>query len=144
MEKSQVIEIKAKKFKAFMKHFEEFFEKGGGLQEVFQEVGEKNQDFTERRFTSGKHDPDMNAWQPLSPRTVSRKGHSDILIDTTTLKNSIEKEVTPEELIVGTNTPYGKYHQYGTSNIPQRAFLGFEPEEIQWAIDTIIGKLEEL
>ena len=67
-------------------------------------------------------------WPALAPSTVARKGHSRILIDTrrlirsVTLESSADKviEITDNSLVFGTNVPYARYHEEGTSRLPKR------------------------
>jgi phage gpG-like protein len=70
------------------------------------------------------------------------------LVRTGTLRGSISSAVFPDEVHVGTNIFYGKYHQYGTTKVPARAFLGLTPadrDELQGIIENhiedILGRL---
>jgi HK97 gp10 family phage protein len=48
-------------------------------------------------------------------------------VDTGRLRQSITSAITGQRSVaVGTNTTYGKYHQFGTRNTPARPFLGFD------------------
>ena len=96
-----------------------------------------------------------NAWKPLDPKTVEKKGSAIPLIDTGNLRSNIMvvSHVDKDELrgIIGTNTPYGKYHEFGApeAGVPRRPFLApaakyaeqnakevFE-EEINLALETV-------
>ena len=63
-------------------------------------------------------------WAPLSQATIDRKKSSRPLIDTQTLRNSINAQVvSPTAITFGTNVPYAAFHQFGTRRIPRRSFL---------------------
>jgi HK97 gp10 family phage protein len=66
-------------------------------------------------------------WEPLKPETVARKAKGDTpLLETGELRRSIEHNVDSDgkDAYVGTNDPIAKYHEFGTSRIPARSFLG--------------------
>ena len=57
-----------------------------------------------------------------------------ILVATGELRRSLAskdgmsiEQVSPTELRFGTAVPYGRFNQYGTSNMPARPFLGITP-----------------
>ena len=107
-------------------------EEGPG-EEVMREMGEEGMlDIDVRYATQG-----YGTWQPLSPVTVSKKGHGTILIDTATMKQSTEiVEVTANSVVV--RVPVGgkdaeEYvplrHQLGDTNknLPQRKIVEDTP-----------------
>lgn len=60
-----------------------------------------------------------------------RKTDSRLLMATGALRNSLaqqtastELEITPTRLTYGTRVPYGRFHEYGTSRMPARPFIG--------------------
>ena len=55
-------------------------------------------------------------WKPLSPNTVAnrRKGSSAILQDTGRLRQSFDYKLTPDAVIVGTQSKIASYHNDGT------------------------------
>lgn len=70
-------------------------------------------------------------WPQLAKSTQQervRLGFSanEPLFRTGELRNSIKHEVSRDGHIgfVGTDVPYAKYHEFGTSTIPARSFLG--------------------
>ena len=71
---------------------------------------------------------DGDPWAPLSPSTLAaraRKGtgskfYAAILRDTGVLFNSLYAEVSSDEIVIGTNTEYARYHHEGTSRMPAR------------------------
>jgi phage gpG-like protein len=58
-----------------------------------------------------QQDPWGNAWSPLSP--LSRSGQA--LLDTGRMRNSIDKQISGETLLVGTNVCYALTHQFGAT-----------------------------
>lgn len=78
-----------------------------------------------------ERDPDGVPWKPLKYPRRNSKGRDRILQDTGLMRTSVTAmggqntdEIGPTWLEWGTSVPYAKYHQYGTSRIPQRQFLG--------------------
>ncbi len=84
-----------------------------------------------RQFdTQGGHA--SGRWAPLKPETVrakASKGHDPrILRATEALMNSLSRrggpgqklQITPGLLVFGSDVDYGRYHQSGTSRMPQR------------------------
>jgi HK97 gp10 family phage protein len=66
-------------------------------------------------------------WTPLKPETIARKTTGDKpLLETGELRDSITHNVDAngKDAYVGTNDPVAKYHEFGTSHIPARPFLG--------------------
>lgn len=79
-----------------------------------------------------ERDPDGVPWKPLKYPRRNSKGRDRILQDTGLMRTSVTAggggqnidEIGPTYLEWGTSVPYAKYHQYGTSRIPVRQFLG--------------------
>jgi phage gpG-like protein len=44
---------------------------------------------------------------------------------------------------IGTDVPYGKFHQFGTIKLPVREFLGFSKPDIQVVQDLLIHRVVE-
>ena len=66
------------------------------------------------------------------------------LIKTGTLRGSIQTVVGTDEVEIGTNIEYAKYHQLGTKRIPQRAFLGLtdtDQNELQRVIENYVANI---
>lgn len=88
-------------------------------------------------------------WKPLSPKYKAwkegrntrmsarrrrtpgfRPRGTKILVLQGYLKRSIHSLVTGKKRVaVGTNVPYGEYHQYGTGKMPRRRFLGWNKQD---------------
>lgn len=78
----------------------------------------------QKQFYSNS-DPDGNKWAPLSPVTIARKKQNKdkILTEYTPLRKSVRVNVLQEGLQLTAGVPYAKYHQQGTSKMPQRVIL---------------------
>lgn len=89
----------------------------------------------ERGFFASSSGPDGQAWAPLSPVTVKKKGHSIILREsyemmaglTGTSATSV-RETNPTMLEFGTSRNWAWVHQEGSSRIPQRMMVGMTDE----------------
>ena len=87
----------------------------------------------------GRSSPDGEPWPELSPVTIKRKGHDIPLVDKLRLKPSVLEldhpdhvgGVTNRGLLFGTSVDYGFYHQFGTSRIPQREFVGMSEASLE-------------
>lgn len=89
-----------------------------------------------------EHDPVGKAWKPLSPRTIARKGHDQILFETGALMNSpggqtadsiklVFREGDGTYLVFGTGVEYAHWHMTGTTRMPARPFLGLNDELLE-------------
>lgn len=63
--------------------------KKNGMATIFRQVGAKAEQIVQLAFSSGG----FGKWQPLNPKTISRKKSSSILIDSAELRKSISSEV---------------------------------------------------
>lgn len=63
------------------------------------------------------------------PKTKAKKGRDDILIDTSSLIDSVIYQVTGNTLEVGTAMTYAPLLQLGTKNMPAREFLGISDDD---------------
>jgi len=102
-------------------------------------------EITYRNFTSeGRRGG--GSWKRLADSTVAKKGHSQILVDTGDLQESVTRpdaqwqilDYTSNGFQFGTQRPWAFVHQYGSSKpgrprIPARPFLRFLPsDEARW------------
>lgn len=76
-----------------------------------------------------------------------RKADPRLLVATGALRASLasqtsesQRVITPTELRFGTQVPYGRFHEYGTSRLPARPFIGM-PEAISREIVNIMHRL---
>lgn len=101
-------------------------------------------------------DPGGTAWAPLAPSTIAAKGHSNILVDTNRLLNSltgpgpdairrVEGQRGNYQLVFGTNVEYAVFHDTGTATMPARPAVGFSDETLDKMTDHVLdGAVEQL
>lgn len=85
-------------------------------------------------------------WPQLADATQEQRvslgfSANEPLLRTGELKNSIEHKVSSDgkDGWVGTDVPYAKYHEFGTSKIPARPFLGGALAQNEEKIKDIFG-----
>ena len=123
------VDIQAKGLDAAMGRLEALkkqLDTGPGMQTMLEFGREGMRDVDERFATRG-----YGKWAPLSPITIARKGHNQILIDTSNMRRAVGiSEVTDTRVVI--TVPHGGrsndkavpgYHQYGTDKIPQRKIV---------------------
>ena len=114
----------------------------GDLTPLMQAIGSVLEGSTRQRFED-EQDPDGVSWTVLMPSTVrAKRGYTGILKGKSPrseggrgnsmeggLMQTIRWEATSDTLVLGTDKPYGKYHQTGTRHMPRRAFLGLSEDD---------------
>lgn len=107
----------------------------GNLTPLMQAIGSVLEGSTRQRFAD-KQSPNGVAWAVLMPSTVKAKnGRSNILVDSGDLIRSITFHATSDSVVIGTDRPYGKYHQTGTkkangtTKMVARPFLGLSEDD---------------
>jgi phage virion morphogenesis protein len=127
--------------------------------ELMENVGEVLVGSVKKRFAQGK-DPEGNQWKPV------RRGGSP-LVDTGSLRDSIEYAVAGGTVLVGSNKPQALIHQKGGTikpkkgkylkfkgldgkdvfvkevTIPARPYLGINDEDIAEVKGTIVDWLAD-
>lgn len=72
-------------------------------------------------------------WKPLSPKTIERKGSSQILIDTGRMRadatSPANQNLSGDSVRLFVPTEYAHWHQYGGGRTPQRKFFVVRPDE---------------
>lgn len=87
----------------------------GDLTPLMRGIGALLEGSTRDRFRT-KRDPGGVAWANLAPETVkSKNARGGILVDHGDLMRSITYHASSQAVAVGTDRPYGKYHQTGTN-----------------------------
>lgn len=77
---------------------------------------------TEAKRVLGTYD---YGWPALKPSTIAGKSTGDSpLLETGDLRDSIERDVQTDKAYVGSNSNKALWHEFGTSRIPPRPFLG--------------------
>lgn len=104
------------------------------IEEVLTNIGSVIVTQTRVRIQKDKYDPDGVPWQKLSDRyAASKTGSGGILVWHGDLYDSIDSQVSGDELVVGSNLEYAATHQYGDERkawgkvdavYPKRSFLG--------------------
>ncbi|WP_299072873.1 phage virion morphogenesis protein [uncultured Paraglaciecola sp.] len=127
--------------KQLLKALNKFIKAGGELEPALHEIGDLLIGSTQARRTL-EQAPDGTPWEPLSPITIERKGHSRILENTGILFDNLAKQITGNELHFGaTLKDYANMQQEGgitspnsmipNKTIPARPFIGLsESDEI--------------
>lgn len=90
---------------------------------LLDQMGEALLGFHRQRFQD-QESPDGEAWQELSARYKKRKkrNRNKILTLDGVLRNTLRWQIRGNEMLFGTDRPYGAIHQFGgTINIPARS-----------------------
>lgn len=119
----------------------------GDLAPLMQAIGSVLEGSTRQRFAD-KESPNGVAWAVLMPSTIKAKnGRSNILVDSGDLIRSITFHASSDSVLIGTDRPYGKYHQTGTkkadgsTKMVARPWLGLSQQDQFDINDLIVGYL---
>jgi phage virion morphogenesis protein len=100
-----------------------------------------------RKAFLAQEDPDGIPWEPsfaAFKRSFTGRG-GGTLYDTGNLFHSIQQyTISPLEQAIGTDVPYGQFHQYGTMKMPKREFLGFNEDDERLALNVMIQKVKAI
>jgi phage virion morphogenesis protein len=100
---------------------------------------------TRHRIDSEKRDPWGKSWPRWSPEYAkTRHANQSLLMSSGLLRDSITHQITRSGVIVGSNRFYAKWHQEGTSKMPERAFLGIGPDDAEEIEQTVIRNIRKL
>lgn len=112
-------------------------------------VGELLVEAAQGRFRE-QRGPDGQAWAPLSPAYAKRKAKkgrdpSIVLVLNRYLVDTLRYQVQDDELLVGTDRPYGAVHQLGhpEKNIPARPYLGLSSDDRARVLEVFNDYLED-
>lgn len=98
-----------------------------------------------RNYFEADAGPGGTRWKPLSPATVARKGHGEILEDTLAMRRAVTetgsagaiRDVFDEGHNAGLSfglddgeIPYWKFHDQPTGALPWRPFIGITEREV--------------
>ena len=125
-------------------------------EKCMQRLGAVVLDDIDKRFMTRGY----GTWAPLSPRTIKRKGHDFVLIDTGIMFNSAQiTKLTRGMVSVGVlqggknhNPDIPEYHQEGTKRMPQRKIIDVTPklkealvqETAHWVADMVKAAQKEV
>lgn len=119
---------------------------GSDLSPAFRDIGEHLLESTQQRM-SQEVTPSGEAWEPLSPNTVKKKALSSqsgkILRGYGTLADTLNYQLSNNQLMFGSNMEYAATHQFGReeANIPAREFLGISSEDESEILDILRSHL---
>lgn len=104
----------------------------GDLTPAMSAIGEYMVLRTEERFDQ-EQSPSGQPWAPLTTAYLEQKRRKNkilkILQREGDLIRTIVYNAEKDFVEVGTNRDYGEYHQFGTSKMPARPYLGVNPED---------------
>lgn len=119
----------------------------GNLEPMFRDMGEALKNSVDARFVAGV-DPDGSPWTPLSPVTLAKKTHPNILIESGLLRGINYRE-SPDKVKIGTGEKYGAIHQLGGQagrgrkvDIPARPYLGLSADDQEHVLEIVQEYLE--
>lgn len=116
----------------------------------------RNLERQHKKYFDTETGPDGSKWPPLKDRTVIRKGHEKILVDTGALRRSLVSthssgvrividEPAGRTLSFGTDVEYSVFHDTAKGNRPARRHVGVKPEYVNGFGERVIDfALEEL
>lgn len=98
------------------------------------------------RRSRSQTDPDGNRWASLAPSTLARKRKlgqpATILTATGDMWRSLRIVFTDKFAEITITAAYSRFHQNGTSKMPQRKILGMNQEIINYAVRVIRGYIQ--
>lgn len=119
-------------------------ERLGDLRTPLEDIREYLHQSTDERFRQ-QVGPDGSPWAPLAPSTLARKKGPRTLRESGDLQDTLRGQVQGDELLFGTDRPYGAVHQFGQKagasghnrrgspipwgDIPARPYLGLSAED---------------
>lgn len=112
--------------------------------ETFEAISDSLVKF-HQSFFANQSSPGGDRWAPLSPITIARKGHATILVETDSMRRSVAgrrhqdhiESFSTNEMSWGTKDEKAAFHQYGTSRMPARPFVGWSDESIDSAVELV-------
>ena len=112
------------------------------LTPAFRSIGEVLLESTQERM-SNEQAPDGSGWEQLSVFTLMNKektGQSNkILRGFGTLADTLNYQISANQLQLGSNLEYAATHQFGRedANIPERPFLGLSENDKNDVLDIL-------
>lgn len=103
------------------------------LSPLMSDIGTYVKGRLEQGFAS-ESDPYGKAWSPLAASTLRQKVGGSILTDKGAMRGSLTSIPSAQQVEVGVSAPYAKFHQRGTSKMPQRGMVpdkGLPPRDVQ-------------
>lgn len=102
---------------------------------VIKKVAEEEVANVQERIRNSKTDPEGRAWSPWSMATLRQRqadgtAGNGLLYRTGSLLGSIQYRISQKTLTIFSNVGYAKFHQFGTSKMDARPFLGWSRTSI--------------
>lgn len=109
--------------------------------------------YTHAQYFATNTGPDGNAWPPLAPSTIKRKGHNKILIETGRLIQSLTEQISggageairdvvvmhdETDIIFGTMVEYSGLHDQAVGSRPARRHVGVNDQFLDGFCDRLI------
>ena len=117
------------------------------FRKLWEAFGEIMGDIEREQFETEGH----GEWPGLAASTIERKGHSEILVDTGKLRDSLVNpaaamQISARSMSYGTDVDYAGYHQSGTPKMPQRQVISdpFRVEDRRRLETAMIGWIDEI
>jgi phage gpG-like protein len=114
---------------------------------LFNSLGNAKWDELLRRIGSTVEEQTINHFQtqsgPEGPWPSTQRGGAALVL-TGRLRGSISHIVSGEQVAIGTNVFYGKFHQTGTSRTPRRMFLGLNETDKEELRDVVVDFISSL
>lgn len=103
----------------------------GKIHKLLTDVGQAVVDQTRDRFYSTKLAPNGRRWPAWKKSYAKRNPPGSLLLQSTTLAESVRARVEGNRAIIATDCVYAKTHQYGSTkrNISKREFLGLSKRD---------------
>ena len=115
---------------------------------VIKKVAVEEVAATQERIRNSKTDPEGRPWTPWSMATMrqrQKEGNAGqgLLYRTGSLLNSIQYRISNKTLTIFSNVGHGKFHQFGTSKMDARPFLGWSRTSINRIRDLFKENVEK-
>lgn len=113
-------------------YLNELIKKIQNLTPALHEIGQLMVASTDENFQKEQNIYGVK-WKANTPATLHYKASRGFIMKVLQrrgmLRSSIQYRIENDSVSVGTNLPYGAYHQYGTNRLPKREFLGVSRQD---------------
>ena len=107
--------------------------------DLLRKIGILLRNSTRLRFDT-EQSPDRKKW---IPSLRARREGNKTLTDEGNLRRSLQVTNDNNEVNIGTDVEYAKFHQLGLGDQPERAFLGLSRSDRKKVLDLIERELEK-
>lgn len=113
-------------------YLNELIKKVQNLTPALHEIGQLMVASTDENFQNEQNIYGVK-WKQNTPATLHYKASRGFIMKVLQrrgmLRSSIQYRIEGDKVSVGTNLPYGAFHQYGTNRLPKREFLGVSRQD---------------